>query len=365
MNKLSLLVFPAVIDGSEEYLRIAKDLGIYTIAASSVPIEHDIEFADEFIYLPFITDSCFYEEFINIVYSKKITHIYAPHQGVWLFLRKLQKIPNVPNFKLCSTHKYEENWIKFQKNLVWAEKISNNQFLSSIDKPLFPKLSLVQYAALSRRFLRIPGECDLDKLEALCAIARILPSGDIIEIGSLFGRSAYALARLAQHYKIGSTISIDPWRKSEIEDQGPAANILRTSQNRNDPEKIFMNFQAEATDITGLSYIRETSVNAVSFYKEAISQKTLNASGLDAVPVCGRVALLHIDGNHRYDHVMQDISNWASFVVPGGWILIDDYIWAFGNGPKIAGDELIMKQNCEFDLSFVAGDTLFIRKSIF
>ena len=50
----------------------------------------------------------------------------------------------------------------------------------------------------------------------------------------------------------------------------------------------------------------------------------------------GRVGLLHIDGNHDYGHVLDDISAWGPFVQPAGWIIFDDYEWYWGDGVRRA-----------------------------
>ena len=39
------------------------------------------------------------------------------------------------------------------------------------------------------------------------------------------------------------------------------------------------------------------------------------------------IAILHIDGNHSYNAVKADIESWGEFVVDGGWIIFDGYIW--------------------------------------
>ncbi|MEW8469633.1 MAG: hypothetical protein AB2637_13960, partial [Candidatus Thiodiazotropha sp.] len=59
-------------------------------------------------------------------------------------------------------------------------------------------------------------------------------------------------------------------------------------------------------------------------------------------------------------HVRQDLETWEPYVKPGGWVLLDDYHWAFGDGPKRAGDELLASGR--FDHTFTLGDTLYLRK---
>ena len=70
---------------------------------------------------------------------------------------------------------------------------------------------------------------------------------------------------------------------------------------------------------------------------------------------------MHIDANHRYDHVRRDIEIWSPYLAAGGWLLLDDYVWAFGDGPQRVGDELLGSPL--YDSAFVSGDTLFLRRT--
>ena len=47
--------------------------------------------------------------------------------------------------------------------------------------------------------------------------------------------------------------------------------------------------------------------------------------------------------------------------VTGGWIIIDDYIWPYGDGPRRVGDEFLAAERERIDTAFVTGSALFIR----
>ncbi len=191
-------------------------------------------------------------------------------------------------------------------------------------------------------------------------------SGDVVEIGSFQGRSAFALGWLAQHYQIGNLICVDPWQNSRLEDQGEQAAIvnreLQQGRSLIDLDKIFHSFIASVSLLGNVGYIRETSDIAIGHYQRAVEQGLLPANELEALPLTGNIALLHIDGNHRYDFVRKDIDLWLPSVIDGGWVLLDDYVWAFGDGPKRVGDELLHSDL--FDIAFTASDTLFLRKRL-
>lgn len=368
MRKPTLLIFPAVIDGAENIAKIASQLGYSVIGGSSVPLDSVSGYFERTISLPYITDSAFNSDFGSALEKYGITHIYAPHHGVWAHFKNIlasdnKHKPENHGFILCNEHPFQNYWSEFEPHLIWADKALHDHLTHSIDRlQAAPSMSRLQYAALHRSFLRVPGESDSDKLMAMCAIVRLAPAGDVVEIGSLFGRSAYALARLAQHYRVGSTICVDPWRMEQIVDQGAAAQVLFDSRSLIDLDRVFTEFCTTASEVGCMGYIRAPSIQAIDTYRQAISSQCLHSPDLGDVPVTGRIALLHIDGNHRYDHVVQDIATWSPHLVPGGWLLLDDYVWAFGDGPQRAGDELL--RTGDYDQAFVASDTLFLRRRL-
>lgn len=86
-----------------------------------------------------------------------------------------------------------------------------------------PALNRAQLVGLHRQYTSIPGQCDEDKLHVLQSIFRVLPQGDLVEIGSFQGRSAW----LAKSYDIGNLICVDPWSKNKIENQGSDSILAR------------------------------------------------------------------------------------------------------------------------------------------
>lgn len=200
--------------------------------------------------------------------------------------------------------------------------------------------------------------------EAACALragADCAP-GDVVEIGCLYGRSALALGSLAHRYALGSTICVDAWGFAQARDQGDAAAILNGNDVVVDFAQIFDNFLAAASQIPGMGCIRLPSQAAISVYRQAAASGSLDSGPLRPVAVRGTIAVLHIDGNHAHAEVVADIATWLPWVRPGGWLLLDDYVWAFGDGPCRAGDALLVGGG--FDCAFVTAGTLFLRKCV-
>ncbi|MCL6484261.1 MAG: class I SAM-dependent methyltransferase, partial [Janthinobacterium lividum] len=65
--------------------------------------------------------------------------------------------------------------------------------------------------------------------------------------------------------------------------------------------------------------------------------------------------------NHAYEAAQADITAWAKHVLAGGWIIIDDYVWPYGDGPQRAGDEFLAQQQTRISSAFVMGTALFLQ----
>ncbi|OUS29681.1 hypothetical protein A9Q99_08365 [Gammaproteobacteria bacterium 45_16_T64] len=369
MKDVKLLVFPLDVDTSKKFIAVAKALELSVVGASSEMKSAGDNAVDEFLSLPFITDEDFMGAFEDALSTYGITYIYAPHTGVWSHLKSLQeKNPDVHNYHLCTPSPYNADWLEFESSYLWSDKLLSEHFVENLElgegSLLQPKLSRGGYASLHKQFLRIPGQCDANKLVALAHIARVLPKGDLVEIGSLSGRSAFAIGWLAGKYQIGNIISIDPWENAKTEDQGEQAAILNRELESDtdviDFEKVFWGYIGTISLLNNAGYIRDISSKAIDAYNRATEKEEIECPELGTVAISGKVSMLHIDGNHRYDHVCQDIESWEPKVISGGWVLLDDYVWAFGDGPKRAGDGLLATGR--FDVAFSMSDTLFLRK---
>jgi len=366
MDKTKILIFPLDIDDADTFIRTAKTLDLAVVGASSAMAGPGDKAVDGFIRLPFITDPAFDQALQNALEQHAVTTIHAPHQGVWRHLNTLLKThPARFRFTLCSPDPFSATQRRFAPHEAWADSMSSDSSLAGLAEPqaIRPPLSPARYSALHRQFLGIPGDSDVGKLRALCDIARLLPPGDLLEVGCLYGRSAFALGYLARQYTLGSMICVDPWNTAELTDQGAAAAIINVELANTDidSERIFRVFLNAAALLDNMGYIRATSEKATGQYEAAIRSGALHNPELGSIPVSGRLSLLHVDANHRYDHVRRDVELWSPYLAEGGWLLLDDYVWAFGDGPRRVGDELLGSPF--YDSAFVSGDTLFLRRT--
>ena len=207
-----------------------------------------------------------------------------------------------------------------------------------------------------RLFQLTPGQCDDSKLEALIEIFRHMPPGDIVEIGTLWGRSAVALAFLARHYEIGNLLCVDPWRKEDLDQGIPQLDALSRDLSM---EEIFEAFRINLAPFAGhVNYSRTRSEDASRVY---VTERCFTTEDFGRTEYAGEIALLHIDGNHAVEAVRSDMRAWKRFVRSPGWIVFDDYRWSFGNGVTLGADELLNEAQGSLATAFVAGETLFIQ----
>jgi len=203
------------------------------------------------------------------------------------------------------------------------------------------------------------GMCSIDKILALCNIFSCIPQGDIVEIGVWQGESAFILLALSSIYIVGSILCIDPWTSGEII-QPDASNIVNEISKSLNINAAFVAFHLNIIPYSNenRNYIRDTSSEACKVYKRS---KEIYSTEFGHVPYKGYVSLLHIDGNHSYHSVSNDLNLWRDLVISKGWIIFDDYIWAYGSGPKDVADKFINEYSKAIHTSFVAGGALFIQ----
>jgi hypothetical protein len=349
----SVLVFPAGMPNALTWARHASKNGVRIVGASS--LAHDPARGNyaEWISLPWIGEGGFSTALSRCLAEHRIDAIFTSHPVVWSVLRDL--LPKVsPDVSLEPVEPWAADLADYRVYRdVAARFASRPLMLAAADDPA-PGLPPPKLAALVRMFQSTPGQCDDTKLEALAAIFAHMPQGDVVEIGTLWGRSAVALAFLAAHYKTGNLLCVDPWLKAEIRQGIPQVDAVFTDAPM---EEIFEAFRINLAPFAGrVNYARARSKDAVETYG---AERCFTAEDFGRIEYTGEIALLHIDGNHALEAVRSDVGVWQRFVCPGGWIVFDDYCWPFGEGPRIAADEFLLQSRGRVATAFIAGGALF------
>jgi len=160
----------------------------------------------------------------------------------------------------------------------------------------------------------------------LFSIAETTPgNGEIVEIGSCFGRSTIYLAKGAYRSDCGTVWAVDP-HTGDI-----AWHLGRVST-----YEVF------------LQNIRKFGVESRVKPLKMTSQEA--ARSWNGAPI----RILFIDGWHSYEAVTEDILLWFPHVVPGGLIVFDDYSNPEFPGVRQAVDDQMQKLPVEKPLRMAA-----------
>ncbi len=354
--KKPVLIFPAGMPRALDYLQKCLQEERIVIGASSLGYDVSREKYPAWVQLPYVTDPGFNDALKQAVIEFDIGEIYTPNIVVWNHLSQtLGRL--IPGVALANTSPVDEVLSGYRAALTKARHLMANQLSLTSDIPPRHPLSEIEVAALSRYADLIPGMCDDDKFRALFEIARYSVNGDIVEIGSWWGKSAFILAWLARCFEIGNLLCVDPWTNEHLIQN---EKMVDSGSAQVDAEEALSVFQIGLLPFNShhINYLRMTSVEAAKYYKDS---RSVSTEAFGYTGYSGQISILHIDGNHAYDAAKADVESWEKFVIDGGWIIIDDYIWPYGDGPQKVGDEFLKSNRSRVSTAFVMGTALFIQ----
>ena len=352
------MIFPGGMPRSLEYLQNCLRDGQPVIGASSLDYDVAREKYPSWLFLPYITQPGFDEALQQAIQKFGIGGVYSPNPVVWGHLnRKLQEI--APGVVLVNESPVDVELIGYRAARTWALALLDHSLLLASGSTPKSHLSAIELASLFRHAEQIPGMCDREKLCALYEIARRSTAGDVVEIGSWWGKSAFILARLARCYGIGNLLCVDPW-SNECLVQNDAGGLVDAESARLDTEEALAVFEMNLLPYSAnhVNYLRMPSTEGASRYTKNFSVTTESFGTTD---YRGEIAILHVDGNHSYKAVKNDVVIWSKLVAKGGWIVIDDYNWPFGDGPRRVGNEYLTENRSRIETAFVMGGALFIQ----
>ncbi|BBB68297.1 hypothetical protein UNDYM_4044 [Undibacterium sp. YM2] len=362
MNK-TILIFPAGMPQAVAFMQSRKNDTDRLIGASSLALDPARQaYGDsDWLHLPFVNHADFDQALSSAIQEQGITSIYTPHAVVWDYLNRL--LPTLaPAVSLLNTTPANTELDAFRVATQWARAVLEQPIAVAAQTSIKPDLPLLSMAALYRHVQDIPGMCDHEKLRALYEIARSCPAGDVVEIGSWWGKSAFILGHLAQSFGLGNVLCIDPWSETGIVSEG-ADSLVEAAFTHFSAEEAFGVFLVNLLPYSQgrLNYLRMPSLDGASYYA---SHDSVNNTMFGNTSYSGQIALLHIDGNHSEDSARADVAAWCPLVAPGGWIVIDDYSWPFGDGPRRAADAYLANYQAEIATAFFMGGALFIQKKV-
>lgn len=354
---MTTLIFPAVTQSALEYLDSARLHNEQVVAAASVEDAQMKAAFGELYHLPYIYEESFRHAFREFIASHGITQVYAPVSSVHPFLESLIKEEKL-SLRLVGSSPVHQQVELYRKLRHKAEDAEH--FITICAGDPMQAVSRTEIMAMLRQAGTIFGESNEEKLSAMMAVFADAPKGDVIEIGSLMGKSVSVLQYLAQRYKTGSVLSVDPLSPDSSEQRDSPDVVRKTLVESWDfdilREAVIVNLLPTGGGC--FNYLRMESESAFDVYK---SSRTLTTPHFGSVPYTGKIAVIHIDGNHDLRVVSKDCEQWLTLLAPGAWLVLDDYIWAHGDGPYIVGNEMLEKRWDDIERAFVCGKALFVK----
>ncbi len=307
MNYSNILLFPSSHSDAYDYYKEGM------VAASSGECD---SFYKEWHYLPDIYQPDFAEALAQLIREHDIKAAYCPSTQAYPVLQKM-------GIDLINE---SPGTLTYYKNLLKRAE-SARVFIDNIHPT---DLTIEQVATLLKQASSIYGESHYDKILAMIAIFADAPEGISVELGALLGKTANIMGIMARHHDVGDVLVIDPW------DLG--ASVQEGVVNNWDWELAHKAFRINMFGRDNVRYVRDSSQYVV-------------------VPL--DISVLHIDANHGYECVKSDYKRFGKNVLPGGWIILDDYNWLHGDGPRRVGDEILATGKIQ--RHFVCGGALFLK----
>lgn len=354
LQEPATLVFPATHPDGQKYIEAALERGDHIIAASSE--SGVIEGGVALVALPYVYESEFIGQFLSLIETHNITRVYAPVAAVYSWLNQFCAARNLA-IRLIGNSPIKREMGRF--NLLMDKVGRYRRFVDECADGASP-LSDLEIAAVFRMADHIYGESNEHKIAAMMAIFSSVPKGDVVEIGSLVGKSASVLAWLARRYQIGNVLAVDPWQFGAATQHDSPHTVRVDMVGEWDYEIPPQDFVVNLLPIGlgSFNFLRQESAKGCEIYRE---DRVVVSQAFGRTDYQGRIAIIHIDGNHDYAQVKQDCELWLPHLAQDGWLILDDYLWVHGDGPHRVGDALLAQRERDIERSFVCGKALFVK----
>lgn len=352
----AILVFPATHPAGRDFVEAARERGEHVICASSVADAELEQELGQLLRLPHVHETDFQHRLLELVDRYRITGIYSPVAVVYSWLDKFIRTNDVP-LRLIGDSPVQREMSRFNRLMEKAGRYK--KFIDDCADG-HGDLSLLEIASIFKTANGIYGESNDQKIAAMMAIFSSAPTGDVIEIGSLAGKSAAVLALLARRYRTGHVLAIDPWLAGPATQLDSPVAVQVDVVNEWDFETFPKNFTINVlpAGLGILNYLRLESAKGFEAFRKC---PEVSSPIFGKVSYQGKASVIHIDGNHDYSQVKQDCELWLQLMSPDGWLILDDYLWAHGDGPYRVGNALLIDRANDIERSFVCGKALFIK----
>jgi hypothetical protein len=351
---MAILVFPSCLEPAVSFAQEARRWGQRVVGASSLSSDPYASHYDAWEPLPYIGERDFFDALGALAARHEVQSIFTPHAASFNLLKK--ELPGrLPNVSIIGEGPFKAQIRKVEETL--AQATHDLASIADFGPRNFPYP--VQFiAGLLRQMDLFYGQCSREKALGICAMMSAAVKGDVIEIGSMFGKSAYLLNRVASYLSVGATLVVDPWDlASSIQYEAPL-NIQDAPRNWN-WEMMHQGFLVNMLGCASppFNYMRAKSADA---YIRYCAKPAVESPEFGTTVFAGSISVLHIDGNHDEASVANDFDLWSKRLALGAWIVFDDYEWSHGDGPRKVADRVVREYGPKVRRRFTAGGALFM-----
>jgi hypothetical protein len=352
---MTILVFPSCIEAAVRFADEAHQWGQRVIGASSLDSDPYASRYDVWEKLPFINDAQFFPALKDLVKRQHVDSIFTPHAPSFNLLEAKLHF-QIPHVAIRGEGPYKTQVKQMELALDQAERDLAVIAAFGLEGSSLPVECV---AGIMLQMDRLYGQCAREKALAVCAIMPSAAVGDVVEIGSLFGKSTYVFNRLASYCQIGGTLAVDSWNLERSVQLDAPLNIQDAPRKWN-WEIVRQGFLVNMTGCSSppFNYIRAASLAAYAQYS---ANPQITTAEFGTTMLAGSISVLHIDGNHDELSVGNDYDTWSQKLVDGAWVVFDDYHWPHGDGPRKVADRVVGDLGSRVQKRFVAGGALFVR----
>ena len=335
------------------FIEQARIFGATVVGASSLMHDPNATRCDFWLRLPRVDEAGFAESLSEAVTAHGIDGIFCPNNVVHGVIDTMIR-EGIITARLLALPFHQE--IARYNNLKLRAETSLSLANAICDEAR--SVAPLNVAAWLHYTDAIMGQSGEAKLAALIGAMASAPRGDVVEIGAYFGKSAAWLTLIARDLDIGNVLAIDPWLSAEAVQHDAPIHLQQLS----DGDYWETVAQACITNLLPIAmsrfnFLRMPATQALPYYESG----SIRSNAFGVTNFSGRIALLHIDGNHDYRAVAADVALWAPKLAPGGWLILDDYCWPHGDGPRRIGDAFLAEKSAIISQAFVVDGALFIK----
>lgn len=353
-----LLIFPGGMPRALAFRKQCELTGVETVGASSLAYDPAASQYAQWRFLPYVVSHDFPNALVDLIRACGITGIYTANPVVWDQLSML--LPKIaPDVRVVNPAPAAAEEAPYFEAKAAAQEMIGSPLPLATATRLRPAAAPLELAGILKMVDAVPGMCDNLKTAALCEVIRSAPDGDVVEIGTWWGKSALLLGLLARRYRVGPLLCVDPWSDGHLLQHDSL--LVDGSSQRLSAQRAFEVFAMNLLPVAcgTINFLRKPSVEAAASYARV---PVVENPGFGRTQYAGSISILHIDGNHDLAAVQADIDAWGPFLNPaGGWVIFDDYRWPYGNGPRVVADRFCSVHQSSIASAFAIGGALFVQ----